>query len=132
MHATLVRMGSVGSRSQRSGIDSIASESAHQEHLYFPLLIDLPVIVAYDAVIICLVSGVAMRTIVDLPDKQIEALKRMSESVQSSRAELVRRAIDEYLSRHLPAQDDGAFGLWKKHKTDGVTYQERARDEWDK
>ena len=76
--------------------------------------------------------GGAMRTIVDLPDEQIEALKRISESARSSRAELVRRAIDEYLARHLPAQDDGAFGLWKKHKTDGVTYQERARDEWDK
>jgi len=73
-----------------------------------------------------------MRTIVDLPDKQIAALKRMSESAQSSRAELVRRAIDEYLARHLPAQDDAAFGLWKNHKTDGVTYQERARGEWDK
>ena len=87
---------------------------------------------AYDDVIICHIAGVAMRTIVDLPDKQIEALKRMSESAQSSRAELVRRAIDEYLARHLPAQNDDAFGLWKKHKTDGVTYQERARDEWGK
>ena len=73
-----------------------------------------------------------MRTIVDLPDSQIEALKRMSASAQASRAELVRRAIDEYLARHLPALDDGAFGLWKNHKTDGVTYQERARDEWSK
>ena len=71
-----------------------------------------------------------MRTIVDLPDEQIEALKRMSNTTHSSRAELVRRAIDEYLARHLPAQDDGAFGLWKKRKTDGLTYQERARDEW--
>ena len=71
-----------------------------------------------------------MRTIVDLPDKQIEALKRMSESANSSRAELVRRAIDEYLARHQPAQGDDAFGLWEKRETDGLTYQERARDEW--
>ena len=71
-----------------------------------------------------------MRTIVDLPDKQIEALKQLGESAHSSRAELVRRAIDEYLARHLPATDDEAFGLWKKRKTDGLTYQERARDEW--
>ncbi len=71
-----------------------------------------------------------MRTIVDLPDKQIEALKRMSKTAQSSRAELVRRAIDEYLARHLPAQDDGAFGLWKKRKIDGVAFQKNARDEW--
>ena len=73
-----------------------------------------------------------MRTIVDLPDQQIEALKQLSETGHLSRAELVRRAIDEYLARHLPVQDDGAFGLWKKRKTDGVTYQERARDEWGK
>ena len=71
-----------------------------------------------------------MRTIVDLPDEQIEALKRMSEAAHSSRAELVRRAIDEYLARHLPAQDDGAFGLWKKRANDGLAYQERMRDEW--
>jgi len=73
-----------------------------------------------------------MRTIVDLPDEQIEALKLLSDTIHSSRAELVRRAIDEYLARHLPEQDDGAFGLWKNRKTDGVTYQERARDEWSK
>lgn len=71
-----------------------------------------------------------MRTIVDLPDKQIKALKRMSASSRSSRAELVRRAIDEYLARHLPAEDDAAFGLWRRHKIDGVAYQEHARDEW--
>ena len=73
-----------------------------------------------------------MRTIVDLPDEQIEALKRMSKTAQSSRAELVRRAIDEYLARHLPAQDDAAFGLWEKRKIDGVAFQDNARDEWGK
>ena len=73
-----------------------------------------------------------MRTIVNLPDEQIEALKRMSETAHSSRAELVRRAIDEYLARHLPAQDDAAFGLWKKRNIDGVAFQENARDEWGK
>ncbi len=72
-----------------------------------------------------------MRTIIDLPDKQIEALKRMGEFANASRAELVRLAVAEYLDRHLPVQDDGAFGLWKKRKTDGVNYQQRARDEWE-
>ena len=72
-----------------------------------------------------------MRTIVDLPEKQIEALKRMSEASRSSRAELVRRAIDEYLARHLPAQNDEAFGIWRKRKIDGLDYQDRMRDEWD-
>ena len=71
-----------------------------------------------------------MRTIVDLPEKQIEALKRMSEASRSSRAELVRRAIDEYLARHLPAQGDEAFGIWGKREIDGLDYQDRMRDEW--
>jgi len=71
-----------------------------------------------------------MRTIVDLPEKQIEALKRISEASRSSRAELVRCAIDEYLARHLPAQDDGAFGIWRKREIDGLYYQDRMRDEW--
>ena len=73
-----------------------------------------------------------MRTIVDLPERQIKALRKLSASAHSSRAELVRRAIDEYLARNQPAQDDVAFGLWKNRKTDGLTYQERARDEWGK
>ena len=71
-----------------------------------------------------------MRTIVDLPEKQIEALKQMSEASRSSRAELVRRAIDEFLAHHLPAQDDEAFGIWRERKTDGLDYQDRMRDEW--
>jgi len=71
-----------------------------------------------------------MRTIVDLPENQIEALKRMSKTSRASRAELVRRAIDEYLARHLPAQDDEAFGIWRKRKIDGLEYQDHMRDEW--
>ena len=39
-----------------------------------------------------------MRTIVDLPDDQIEALKKMSECVHLSRAELMRRAEDDVLA----------------------------------
>ena len=79
-----------------------------------------------------IVSETSVRTIVDIPDQQIEGLKRISETVQCSRAELVRRAINEYLARHLPEQSDDAFGLWEKRKTDGLTYQEQLRDEWHK
>ena len=73
-----------------------------------------------------------MRTIVDLPDKQIESLKKLGATMRSSRAELVRRAVDEYLTRHMPAQNDEVFGLWEGRKTDGVSYQQRLRGEWDK
>jgi len=73
-----------------------------------------------------------MRTIVDLPDEQIEALKRISDAANLSRAELMRRAVAEYLSRHQASVADDAFGLWKMHPTDGVAYQNQKRAEWER
>ncbi len=74
-----------------------------------------------------------MRTIVDLPDTQVEALKRLSDEAHLSRAELMRRAVAEYLSRHQPVKNgDVSFGLWKKRKRDGVEYQQELRAEWDR
>ncbi len=72
-----------------------------------------------------------MRTIVDLPEKQIEALMTIGKQTQLSRAELMRRAVAEYLARHKPEQQDTAFGLWRNRTEDGLSYQERMRVEWD-
>jgi predicted transcriptional regulator len=72
-----------------------------------------------------------MRTVIDLPDEQIEPLKALAEQMKLSRAELVRRAVADYLRRHRPAADDTAFGLWRHRGEDGVAYQERLRSEWD-
>ena len=71
-----------------------------------------------------------MRTIIDLPDDQIKALATICEQTRFSRAELIRRAVDEYLLRHLPEQDDHAFGLWKSRAEDGLSYQNRVRKAW--
>ena len=68
----------------------------------------------------------------DLPDEQIEALKRIAERSQLSRAELIRRAVTQYLARHQPVSDDDAFGLWKARQKDGLEYQESVRAEWDR
>jgi predicted transcriptional regulator len=73
-----------------------------------------------------------MRTIVDLPDEQIKALKRVAEHSHLSRAELIRRAVAQYLTRHQPVRDDDAFGLWKARQEDGLKYQESVRAEWDR
>jgi len=72
-----------------------------------------------------------MRTIVDLPSEQIDALKQMGARSQLSRAELMRRAVAEYIARHQPDQNDDAFGLWKGRDIDGVEYQQRLRMEWE-
>ena len=73
-----------------------------------------------------------MRTIVDLPDDDVKRLAALGKRGRVSRAELVRRAVREYLSRHAPPETDEAFGLWKDRGEDGLAYQRRLRDEWDR
>lgn len=72
-----------------------------------------------------------MRTIIDLPDRQVEALERICRSRKLSRTELIRQAVDHYLQEHLPVRDQ-AFGLWKREglREDGVAFQRRLRKEW--
>jgi predicted transcriptional regulator len=72
-----------------------------------------------------------MRTIVDLPDEQIEALKVLGDQYQTSRTELVRRAVAEYLARRNVRADDAAFGIWQSRGEDGLDYQGRMRREWE-
>lgn len=71
-----------------------------------------------------------MRTLVDIPDAQIEALAVLSERENQSRSALIREAIAEYLARRRPAAPTAAFGLWGPQAEDGVAYQDRLRAEW--
>lgn len=73
-----------------------------------------------------------MRTIVDLPEEQIEALKLLSEQSRLSRAELMRRAVAEYLQHHRVGDTDSAFGVWRGRQRDGADYQHELRGEWDR
>jgi metal-responsive CopG/Arc/MetJ family transcriptional regulator len=72
-----------------------------------------------------------MRTIIDLPDRQLEALERISKRRKVSRAELVRQAVDRFLAEHAP-EAEAAFGLWKRAgvREDGLAMQRRLRREW--
>jgi len=71
-----------------------------------------------------------MRTIVDLPEEQLVALRAIGQREGLPRAVLVRRAVAEYLARHHGVPKDTAFGLWCTHDEDGIRYQERIRQEW--
>ena len=77
------------------------------------------------------ISELRMRTIIDLPDRQIEALDRVGRSRKLSRAELIRQAVERYLQENLPAREE-AFGLWQRSgvRRDGVAFQRRLRKEW--
>lgn len=70
-----------------------------------------------------------MRVLVDIPDKQIEALGTICEAKHLSRAEAVRRAITAFIecNQLMPEQ---AFGLWSGHVEASLDYQERMRAEW--
>ena len=71
-----------------------------------------------------------MRTLVDIPDRQIDDLALICESKRVSRAEVIRQAISVYIEQNKPATAD-AFGLWKNRGVDGLEYQEKLRaEEW--
>jgi metal-responsive CopG/Arc/MetJ family transcriptional regulator len=72
----------------------------------------------------------AMRTLVDLGDAQLEELDNLSKQERTSRAALIRQAIDDYLAARRRRRDRDAFGLWGDHAVDGLAYQEKARGEW--
>jgi len=76
------------------------------------------------------VPGIAMRTIVDLPDEQVDALHQLGTRDGLSRAELVRRAVAEYLDKRQHRDDDRAFGLWQRRRCDALDYEDRLRGEW--
>ncbi len=75
-----------------------------------------------------------MRTIVNLPKDQIEALDRYREQHGVSRTEVVRQAVAAYLPvarKKGRFRNHPAFGSWKG-KTDSVAYVRKLRSEWPK
>lgn len=71
-----------------------------------------------------------MRTVIDVPEKLIESLDRVSDAEQRSRAALIREAIAEFLRKKSGPSAEAAFGLWKDRKIDGVRFQDDLRGEW--
>ena len=73
-----------------------------------------------------------MRTLVDIPDDQIEQLNKLAEREKVSRASLVREAVANLLASKFQFNDDAidaAFGI-RPDMEDGLAYQERLRSEW--
>jgi predicted transcriptional regulator len=71
-----------------------------------------------------------MRTLIDLPDTQIQTLAALCERVRRPRAAVIREAVAEYLERHTAKPTEAAYGLWGAEAMDGLAYQEKARAEW--
>lgn len=72
-----------------------------------------------------------MRTLVDIPDADIEALDRIAAEKQVSRASLIREAVGELLDRHKDDVVLYGFGLWSGSEVeDGLVIQRKLRAEW--
>jgi predicted transcriptional regulator len=71
-----------------------------------------------------------VRTLIDLPDTQIQALAELCERVRKPRAAVIREAVAEYLQRRSTKPAEAAYGLWGAEATDGLVYQKKARAEW--
>ena len=71
----------------------------------------------------------SMRTIIDIPETDIERLADLCKEQGISRAEAIRRAVRLYLEGHRSHEDD-AFGLWKDRDIDALEYERSLRKEW--
>jgi metal-responsive CopG/Arc/MetJ family transcriptional regulator len=71
-----------------------------------------------------------VRTIIDLPREQVEALDDQCRREGISRAEAVRRAVADHLRKYSQTAARSAFGLWRGRRLDGLKYQEALRREW--
>lgn len=91
----------------------------------------LPGINRYSADVISwmYITEADMRTLVDIPEDELEALTSLSRSRRVSRAELIRQAVAGFLAQNKAGLED-SFGLWKGRGVDGVEYQEKLRREW--
>jgi len=53
------------------------------------------------------------RTIIDIPSDQLHEVDRLCKLLNISRAEAVRRGLQEFVSQNEQVSTEG-FGLWKK------------------
>jgi hypothetical protein len=77
------------------------------------------------------ITEAGMRTLVDLPERELAQLTALSRSKKTSRAELIRQAVTGYLAQNRAGIED-SFGLWKSRGVDGLEYQEKLREEWER
>lgn len=71
-----------------------------------------------------------MRTLVDIPNEDLEVIGSVTAKLGISRAEFVRRAVRASLVPFRDADHADAFGILKGELPDGLIYQERIRSEW--
>jgi metal-responsive CopG/Arc/MetJ family transcriptional regulator len=69
-----------------------------------------------------------MRTLVDLREEQVKGLDKVANVEGISRAEAIRRAVEQYLHVKSTAKKS-AFGLLKGREIDGLQLQRESRQD---
>jgi metal-responsive CopG/Arc/MetJ family transcriptional regulator len=77
-----------------------------------------------------------MKALISFPDDLQPLLIAAAKQLKTSRSEIIRLAVSEYLSRFSQlansSQIESSFGLWKaSNAPDGLTYQQKLRAEWE-
>jgi hypothetical protein len=70
-----------------------------------------------------------MRTLIDIPARQMEDLATICTAKKLPRTEVIRQAITAYIATQKPPAEQ-AFGLWGDRTIDGLKYQKKIRAEW--
>jgi len=71
-----------------------------------------------------------MRTIIDLPEKQVTALGDFCLREKISRAEAIRRAVENLLTGQQKMHREAAFGRWSL-RGDSRAVVDALRSEWE-
>jgi hypothetical protein len=74
--------------------------------------------------------GAIVRTLVDIPNEDLEVIGSVTAKLGISRAEFVRRALTASLVPYRDADQADAFGILRGKLPDGMAYQEKVRGEW--
>lgn len=72
----------------------------------------------------------SVRTIIDIPDKQLDALSDFCRKEGISRAEAVRQAVNRFLTESAPPPKDLGFGAWKHKRINSRKFVDKLRSEW--
>ena len=72
-----------------------------------------------------------MRTIIEIPQEQLDSLSKICQSEKLSRAEAIRQAIAAFVKAYPFSNEvDEAFGIWRNKRQSGLVYQDNLRQEW--
>ncbi len=72
-----------------------------------------------------------MRILIDVPKETVTKLQMLAKRQHTSRADLVRQAVERYLETHQEQlEDTSVFGIWKTKTQDALVIEDTLRSEW--